>query len=324
VVDVMSKNRIHRHKFLSAVVAVISLAVFSGGTAARAAADCRESDTAQGSFKELIANAETIVLATANNAEPTLFSTEGTLKFIFDIDETLKGYQPRPLRIKARLNVDDPEYPRGSLDDHKRMGFWDRMETRLVHVSSCRQELNFRLGGTYLLIDPGKRLAPMSIAVEEIEDVDADLWLAAVRKLIADPQAEPMTMTIDEYFKAQQSVVFAVMEYCNEKLRDGGFRVAEISQPLSGDPVTRDGINPDIFKAALKGCDGFTAMLAIFYQPDKSRPTEAPLGSTVYPGQRYLRLDGDKVPVSKLRTEIKIVGPDSVPLPELVEALKEP
>lgn len=312
-----------RLAFKTCIALGLALAILSG-PAALAADECRSASMDLKSFRTLIDDAETIVLATTTVAEPSLFSRDGILTFIFDVDETLKGYQRRPLKIKARLNDDDPEFPRGDLDAHARMSFWDRMETRLVHVSSCQQELNFKLGETYLLIDPGKKIEPMSVRFETITNRDNDLWLAAVRRMIKDPAEAAMIVTIDQYIEAQQSVAFAVMPYCNEKLRFNASRVAEISEPLKGDIVNRDGIHPGIFADALEGCDGFTALLGLFYQPDQSRPKDAAPGSLVYPGQRYTRLDGDILHIDQLRTEATIIGPTTVTLSELIVALRAP
>lgn len=313
-----------RLAFKSRVAAtVFGLATLCLSQAALGADDCRGADADLQSFRTLISQADTIVLAKAATAEPPLFARSGVVNFIFDIEETLTGYQKRPLKIKAQLNDDDPDFPRRDLDAHRRMSFWDRMETRLVHVSSCAQELDFKLGETYLLIDPGKGPEPMSVRFEMIDDVETDLWLAAVRRMLADRDTAPRTMTIDQYIRAQQSVTFAVMPYCNEKLRDGASRVAEISEPLWGDVVDRDGIHPRIFADALIGCDGFTALLGIFYQPDQSRPKDAALGSTVYPGQRYTRLEGETVHIDRLRTEVEIIGPETVTLSELIVALRQ-
>lgn len=314
--------------FKTCFAVALALAVLPGPAALAAEAGatnaCRGEHANLTSFRSLIDNAETIVLATAKTAEPPLFSRSGVLNFIFDVDETLKGYQSRPLKLKARLGDDDPEFPRTDLDAHTRMSFWDRMETRLVHVSSCGQELNFKLGATYLLIDPGKKIGPMSVRYEMIIDRQSDRWLASVRRMIKDPNEAAMTMTIDQYIEAQQSVAFAVMPYCNEKLRYNASRVAEISEPLKGSIVKRDGIHPEIFSDALAGCDGFTALLGLFYQPDQSRPADAAPGAVVYPGQRYTRLDGDILHIDQLRSEAKIIGPDTVTLSELIVALRAP
>lgn len=309
--------------FRSGVTGAILLGLAFVSQAALAADECRNDPDIR-SFRTLIDKAETIILARALSAEPPLFARDGVFNFIFDVEETLKGRQARPLKIKAQLNDDDPKYPRRDLDAHQRMSFWDRMETRLVHVSSCTQQLNFKLGATYLLIDPGKSPGPLSVRFEMIDDAEGDWWLAAVRRMIADRQEAPMTMTIDQYIRAQQSVAFAVMPYCNEKLRDGASRVAEISDPLWGDQVNRDGLHPEIFADALTGCDGFTALLGIFYQPDQSRPKETPLGATIYPGQRFARLEGETLHIDRLRSEARIIGPETVTLTELIAALKTP
>lgn len=316
-----TRNRIHTLSVSLVLCAVLTLTLQQGAFASH---DCRSAWVDLKSFRTLISEAETIVLATASTAAPTLFGKDEILNFIFDVDETLKGYQRRPLKIKAQLTDDDPRYPRGDLDAHTRMSFWDRVETRLVHVSSCRQELNFKLGKTYLLIDPEDKIDAMSVRFEVIDDADADLWLSAVRRMIKDEREEPMTLTLDQYIKAQQSVVFAVMPFCNEKLRSGASRVAEISEPLKGSPIDRDGIHPEIFAEALVGCQGFTALLGLFYQPDKSRPRDAAPGSIVYPGQRYTRLDGEILHIDRLHTEVNIIGPKTVTLSELIVALRAP
>lgn len=317
-----------RRAFKTCIAVTLVLTIVSGHAAlaaeARATNACRGEAANLTSFRNLIDTAETIVLATAKTAEPPLFSRSGVLNFIFDVDETLKGYQSRPLKIKARLNDDDPEFPRTDLDAHTRMSFWDRMETRLVHVSSCGQELNFKLGATYLLIDPGKKIGPLSVRYEMIADRQSDRWLASVRRMVADPNEAAMTMTIDQYIEAQQSVAFAVMPWCNEKLRFNASRVAEISEPLKGSIVKRDGLHPEIFSDALAGCDGFTALLGLYYQPDQSRPADAAPGAVVYPGQSYTRLDGDILRINELRTEATIIGPETVTLSELIVALRAP
>lgn len=189
-----------RVAFRSGFAGAMLLGLASFSQAALASEDCRNEANLK-SFRSLIDDAQTIVLAKAATAQPPLFAKDGVLNFFFDVEETLKGRQGRPPKIKAQLNDDDPKYPRRDLDAHQRMSFWDRIETRLVHVSSCTQELNFNLGKTYLLIDPGKRPGPLSVRFEMIDDVENDLWLAAVRRMIADRQAAAMTMTIDQYIR---------------------------------------------------------------------------------------------------------------------------
>lgn len=297
----------------------LALLVFAPFPSAMAFDDCRDLEDAP-SFSQIVGSAKNIVLATAATAEAAPFAKSDTLKFIFDVEENIKGHAKRPLRITARLA--DDEARQGDLDGHARMSFWDRMETRMVHVSSCKQDLTFKLGTTYLLIDPGKRLAPMTVSYEIIEDPKSDEWLAAVRDMVETPDGPARQMTIQEYFKAQQSVAFAVMPYCNDKLRDGAFRVAELSEPLWGDPVGRDSLDPDLFEDALEGCDGLTVLLGLFYQPDQSRPDDAPLGTTIYPGQRYVTVRDGVITLADFRTEVEITGPATITLPELVALLK--
>ena len=315
----MTGKRGIRLGLLGVGAAVLALLVIAPFPSATASDDCRALAT-QTSFSQIVGKAKTIVLATAVTAEPAPFAQNNTVKFTFDVKDAIKGNDSRDLKITAKLADDDAR--QGDLDAHKRMSFWDRMETRMVHVSSCHQDLTFKLGTTYLLIDPGKRLAPMTISYEIINDEKNDAWLKSVRDMVETPDGPARQMSVEEYFKAQQSVVFAVMPYCNDKLRDGAFRVADLSEPLWGDPVVRDSLDPDLFEDALKGCEGLTVLLGLFYQPDQSRPRDAPLGVNIYPGQRFVAVRGDVITLADLQTEVEIVGPPTLTLPELIALLK--
>ena len=283
--------------------------------------DCR-AIASETSFEEIIAKADVIALATADSAKETHLSSDGVFNFTFKVEEKIKGRTGRKIKMLGRLAGD--EEVQNDLNAHRRMSFWDRMETRMVHVASCKQALTFKLGGRYLLIDPGNHQpAPMSVASELIISPDVDEWLKAVRKGVATPSDPLRVMTLEDYFKAQQSVAFAVMPYCNDKLRDGAFRVAEMSEPLWGAAVRADSLDPELYEVALEGCDGLAVTLGIFYQPDKSRPEDAALGATIYPGQQLIPVREGVITIADIKTEVTIDGPETITLQELIALLKE-
>lgn len=313
-------------RLLSSIVAIAFLGAACSPVAepkAVADVDCKTSGF-ETSFADVVRDADQIVLATALASAPSPNAQGSDLKvFTFHTVEKLKGKSKRKFKVTGYpAEKNDDGFYRSDLDAHTRMSFWDRVETRLVHVSSCVQTLTFREGVTYLLIDPEDDMVPMSIAYEQIADQDNDLWLDAVRSMIKDSARPAREMSLEDYLKSQQSAAFVVMPYCNEKLKEGGFRVAELSEPLVGPPVRRDSLDPKLYADALTGCDGMTVHLALFYQPDQSRPEDAVLGAEIYPGQHFIPVINEEINVADIPTEVTITGPQTISLADLIALLK--
>ncbi|TNE35722.1 MAG: hypothetical protein EP347_12805 [Alphaproteobacteria bacterium] len=292
-------------------------------TAPAMAAACYEAPDSAPSFRASVDQADNIVLVKITSGQTPLFAKKHEVDFDFEVLQSLKGnykvgdtFRLRALWVKQGGIKDRSEF-KGHWDP----AFWDRQITRLDSVYDCGQELAFDPNNTYLLFDPEKRgdRAPLAVTAEEIFQPEQDRWLSGVRQLIDDPTLEhARSKSGIEYLKSQRSVALAAVESCSDKLRPDAHYVAEV-QTLSGAEITRDQLDPETLAEALKGCDGFTVVLGIFYGSD--RETGLPIDVDRKPMQQYVLVKDGQVTFTDFTSEIGIQGPKTLPLEELVAGL---
>ncbi len=310
------------------VVRVLSLICFAFVFAAQANATTHpcfpEGDGPQ-TFRDAIDEATTIVLARAENATKGLFARKDLYQINFEVVETIKGEQDRPFKQTGTIihGVDKDDH--GDFAGHTRMTFWDRLETRTSSSQNCTGELGFEPQATYLIFDPGRNRgnAPLNIGYEKVDGADYDLWLDAVRKMVADPAlSASRAMSAADYLKEQQSVVLILVESCSERLRSSAHFIADVAEPLVGEAITRDHLDPEIFSQALKGCNGLTTLLGIFYPPDPQAFQTYDVNRL--PQQVFIPIVDGAVDLSQLRTEIEFTGAQQMTLEELVAVIHTP
>jgi len=285
---------------------------------------CFEEGQTGPSFRQSIDDASSIVLAKVVGGQQHLWSPKGVIDFSFEVEEALKGSSTDPFSLRGRL-IDGKEVEdRGALNDHQDIAFWDRMATRLSSARSCEQVQKFELGGTYLIIDPSVNhlKTPMTVAYELITDPERDIWLQSVRTLIAnEDQQFARAMPAADYLRQHKSVVLIVVDHCVEKLRGQAFHLAQVSEPLVGEAVTKDDLDPALFATALEGCDGITAVLGMFYRSDTIGLD--PIDVTRKPMQRFIPITNGEIDFSTVQTEIDLTPPTIMSLDDLVAELRQ-
>ncbi len=140
----------------------------------------------------LVEQTQVIVLARViGGTDQATFDTLGTTPFQglsrgrlaeFETVEVLRGAAPDRFSLSTGTLADIDYDTNGDFNGHRDAVFWDKRTTRQWNGPDCAMHPSFILGRTYLLFVDH----PHWRAYEEIREPD-DLWLTAVRRLIADP-----------------------------------------------------------------------------------------------------------------------------------------
>jgi len=170
---------------------------------------------------DLIANSEVIVLARvtgeANGATyDTLDVFQGPPLYErplaqFETVENLRGNTPRTFSLSGGSLAGVDYDVHGDFDRHREAVFWDKKMTRQWNDVDCRMYPEFQIGRTYLLfIDQ-----PHWRAYEEIR-ADDDLWLAAVRRVLADPTLwSGLALGLKDWLSLSRGVFVGRIESCD-------------------------------------------------------------------------------------------------------------
>ena len=165
--------------------------------------------------RDLVAESSQIVLARAlappddGTATPTRFETI----------EVLKGEVAAEFVLEDRGGLETAiwdRYPFGIPDSdfngHRDIAVWDRLATRKQYAASCGLSPHFVQDETYLIFVD----RPHWRAYELIRDAD-DLWLQAVRNLIADPSRRSgLSVTLPQWFSLAPRAFVARATSCNK------------------------------------------------------------------------------------------------------------
>lgn len=103
----------------------------------------------------------------------------------FEITENIKGHAPDSFTIENGFFVSGQLVPAQDFGSHTQLGFWEKQVTRQWNMPDCAMRPAFLQDRTYLLFLD----APHWRAYEEVSAA-GDLWLGAVRRLVADPDLE--------------------------------------------------------------------------------------------------------------------------------------
>lgn len=285
------------------------------------ASACYNNDEAPKSFRQSVDEAESIVLARIVSGQQSMFAKKGLIDFDFEIVEAIKGDNTDHFRMRGAWIQRGGAKDNGSLGDHHASAFWDRQITRLDSAQNCGQEPKFDPEATYLIFDPNKAqvLSPLSVESEVIDIANDDAWLAAVRELAANPKLEFVrSLTGPEYLKQQRSVALIAIDSCSDKLRGDAHYLAEV-KTLFGETMMRDNIDPGILASALEGCDGFTALVGIFYRP--THDSAAAIEMRRIPMQQFTTIDDGQIDIAAFTTQIGILEPSAMSIDTLVASL---
>jgi hypothetical protein len=307
-------------KWVYQVSIVVGAIALSGGGAW--ANPCFDEAHPQKSFRQMVDESDTIVLAKVTGGEQRLWARKGHIDFDFEVIEILKGSEPDPITINGLWIKNQGVSDRGDLESHHSPAFWDRKITRLASTEDCRQTQKFELFGTYLLFDPHVKTAlePLSVKSELIGENAPDQWVEGVRILIENPDQEfAYNLSGPGYLAKQWSVALIAVEHCTDKLRGDAHHLAQF-QTMSGKPLSKDDLSPAHFASALEGCDGFTAKLGIFYRPD--RQVGLPIDVNRKPMQQFIPIVDGLVDFTGLQTQIGINDPKIMPIDEVAAALQ--
>jgi hypothetical protein len=163
--------------------------------------------------RDLVDDTTQIVLARARIPK----FVAGELRPAFDSIEVLKGEVPEHFVLESRDGLDVS--PWGALtfagedsdfDGHRHIAFWDQGLTRQWNDTDCVMRPRFELGETYLLfIDH-----PHWRAYELIRR-DDDLWLKAVRSLVADPSRRSgLSVTVPQWLSLAPRAFVSRLNNC--------------------------------------------------------------------------------------------------------------
>lgn len=129
----------------------------------------------------------------------------------FETVETLRGKTPPEFSLSGgSLSAVDFDL-HGDFDRHRQSVFWDKKITRQWNDVDCRMYPQFHVGRTYLLfIDQ-----PHWRAYEEIRHPD-DLWLGAVRRVLADPAAlSGLSLELKDWLSLSRGVFIGRIQSCD-------------------------------------------------------------------------------------------------------------
>lgn len=170
---------------------------------------------------DLIAKSEVIVLArVVGEADGATYDTLDVFQgpplydrplAQFETVEALRGKTPGTFSLNGGSHATVDYDLHGDFDRHREAVFWDKKMTRQWNDIDCRMYPEFQVGRTYLLfIDQ-----PHWRAYEEIRDPD-DLWLQAVRKVVADSSLwSGLSLDLKNWLSLSRGVFVGRIESCN-------------------------------------------------------------------------------------------------------------
>ncbi len=267
--------------------------------------------------RDLVDDTTQIVLARARI--PKLVA--GELRPAFDSIEVLKGEVPEHFVLESRDGLDVS--PWGALtfagedsdfDGHKHIAFWDQGLTRQWNDTDCVMRPRFEPGETYLLFVDHPHWA----AYELIRRED-DLWLQAVRNLVADPsRVSGISLTVPEWLSLAPRAFVIRFNSC-ETLD------TEKVEVLLGDenapfPDFRHQ-RPTRYYGSRQGCEpGMSLLTLVYYQSEADPDWVLSANFDVIDGKVDFSkaIDGEMIDGTRVdTTELEVIGSRTWGLEEL-------
>lgn len=162
---------------------------------------------------DLIRDTSRIVLARVTGASGDFLNAWGRIEPIaqFETIEIVKGHVPDSFSIENGYFVPGQPFPAQDFDSHTQLGFWEKQVTRQWNMPDCTMRPAFLEDRTYLLFLD----APHWRAYEEVSDAD-DLWLGAVRRLVADPDLDMgLNLSAQEWLSMAHGVFLGKVSNCS-------------------------------------------------------------------------------------------------------------
>ncbi|MEO0990821.1 MAG: hypothetical protein AAFX00_07725 [Pseudomonadota bacterium] len=129
----------------------------------------------------------------------------------FEKIEDLKGNVPDFFTIENGFFVSGQPVPEQDFDGHSQLGFWEKKVTRQWNMPDCAMRPAFLQNRTYLLFMD----TPHWRAYEEVSSED-DLWIGAVRRLIADPDLDTgLNLSAEEWLSMAHGVFLSEVLDCS-------------------------------------------------------------------------------------------------------------
>lgn len=129
----------------------------------------------------------------------------------FEKIETLKGNVPDFFSIENGFYVSEQPVPEQDFDGHSQLGFWEKQVTRQWNMPDCAMRPAFLHNRTYLLFLD----TPHWRAYEEVSSED-DLWLGAVRRLVANPDLDTgLSLSAGEWLSLAHGVFLGEVSDCS-------------------------------------------------------------------------------------------------------------
>ncbi len=248
---------------------------------------------------QLVDRTRSIVLAKAIGAESV---GDKTTVYRFVALEILKGDvdQKFSLRVKYRYS---PYQTQDDFDGHSAAEFWDKTIGRITIAPDCNIYPAFIEGNTYLLF----LTEPFHVRGFERIRVESDLWLKAIRNVIANgDKISGLSLSLAEYLSMKRSVYLA-------RCPNYGDRTLVLNKMtrLYGEEVESDirNVNFGDYSYKESGCigTGGTAVVGIYRDKEYS-PQALPIrdGVVDYFGiQTEINIrEHNSVTLEKLRAEL--------------------
>ncbi len=256
--------------------------------------------------RELVDGAGTIVLGRAARTTPVDVTIVDTgLLVEFETVETLKGSVGPTFAVPARAIASTG--PRRDFDAHRDPRFWGGL-TFNSHTTDCNIYPVFREGALYLVFLDHQHIR----GYEEIAAPEEDLWLAAVRRLVAYPGLEKgLALTVEEWIGLYSGAFVGAVESCSE-------RIVSIAAILRG-PIELRGRPLDEVEllVAPADCAEGARYFIVTFEDDLTVPP------ILY--SRALRLENGDVDFGPINAEgvIEIVEPLALTLDDLRARISE-
>ena len=129
----------------------------------------------------------------------------------FESVETIKGVVPDHFTINNGFFYSGQPIPAQDFDSHTQLGFWEANVTRQWNMTDCVMRPFFLQDRTYLLFLD----FPHWRGFEEVSAPE-DLWLGAVRRLVANPELDTgLTLSAAEWLSMAHGIFLGEVSDCS-------------------------------------------------------------------------------------------------------------
>ncbi len=267
---------------------------------------------------ELVERTDTIVWAKAvgGSGKKAKIWRDPYELMLFETIEVLKGRVPARFTLPNGFDLAGADESDGfpgvseetDFNGHRDLSFWDKSIARQWNSADCQMYPTFSEGSSYLLF-----LGDAHWRGYEQVETEEDLWLTAVRNLIAQPSRRSgLSLSIEEWLRLSSSTFIGEIERCDRP-------ELAVRERLYGDvPATwRYSDYDDAYHWPVKNCVVGQKYLVVSYRNDMRF-------SVVY-RSLMVETDGERVDFEAAleRSQIYFNGPKVKRIRQLREALRK-